>query len=119
MLTSGEIINNTPTLPPSTYRLSNDKMDNLQTFSEQQRRQNMNIIPRTGNSEGNLGIRRVQGHEIGPRVNGATEMTHQNIVDLVNINNNNVWSPREVGLILRAIGDDLNLRAFVRHNPTG
>lgn len=79
----------------------------------------MNIIPRTDNTEGNLGLGRVEEREFAHRINGATEMTHQNIVDLVNINNNNAWSPREVGLILKAIGDDLNLRAFIRHNPTG
>ena len=94
-------------------------MENLQTFTEQQRRQNMNIIPRAGNRDGNLGVRRVQGHEFVHGTNGAIEMTHHNLVDLVRINNNNEWSPREVGLILRAIGDDLNLRAFIRHNPSG
>jgi hypothetical protein len=94
-------------------------MDNLRVFTQRERQRARNIIPRDNGRNENPGLEGLQGTEIINRINGATQMTHQNIVDLVSSNNNNELGPREVGLILRAIGDDLNMRAFVRHSPTG
>lgn len=119
MLAYKEINSNRSYAYTFEIELSSSEMNNLQTLTEVQRQLNMNIIPRVDNADGNLPLRGVGGPEIAPRVNGATRVAHEDMVDLVNINNNNVLSPREVGLILRVIGDDLNRRAFFRHNPTG
>lgn len=94
-------------------------MESLRVLTERERQRTRNIIPRDNARNEIPVLEVVEGTEIVNRINGATQMTHQNIVDLVNSNNNNDLGPREVGLILRAIGDDLNMRAFVRHNPTG